>query len=241
MSVTVDTGPRQLARIVLVLRASAIRFVSGSSSVSSCAAGIIWQVEVLRASSADEMVACYLAGEITSERFGDAIRAQLTARGLDEGVVTTADLSDGTGNRWRNALLAATRGWGEDREMFTHFPNDVSWMWASLHPRELARVRYIEYSYWNEISGGSRLPVDAARRIDEGLTAFNVPNARFERLADALRAGATFPPLILAGPTSDNLVCLEGHLRLTAYALARFPNDLTCLIAVDARLTQWAE
>ena len=29
--------------------------------------------------------------------------------------------------------------------------------------------------------------------------------------------------LILVGETHDNLVCLEGHLRLTGYALAGFP------------------
>lgn len=203
-------------------------------------AGDTWRVEIVRASSADEMVACYLAGEITSERFGDAIRAELAARGLNDDVVTAPDIADTPENRARDAVLAATRGWGEDREMFTGFPTDVSWVWARLRPDELARVRYIEYSYWNEISGGSRLPVDAARRIEAGVTVFGIPNTRFLRLADVLRGGGTFPPLILAGPARDELVCLEGHLRLTAYALARFPTELKCPIAVDPRLAHWA-
>lgn len=187
------------------------------------------------------MVAYYLGGEIASERFGDAIRAELAYRGLGDEVVTAPDISDDAGNRQRRALLAATRGWGQDREMFTRFPVDVPWVWARLCPDALARVRYIEYSYWNEISGGSRLPLDAAQRIEARVTVFDVPNTRFVRLADAVRRGETFPPLILAGPTSDDLVCLEGHLRLTAYALARFPTDLECLVAVDARLRSWAE
>ena len=187
------------------------------------------------------MVAWYLAGEIASDRFGPAIRAELAARGWHDKVVTDPDLSDDTANRQRDALLAATRGWGEDREMFASFPVNVPWVWARLCPSELARVRYIEYSYWNEISGGSRLPIDAAGRIEDGVTAFDVPNTRFIRLAKALRNGAIFPPLILAGPSAEALVCLEGHLRLTAYALARFPTSVECLVAVDARLAHWAQ
>lgn len=187
------------------------------------------------------MIACYLAGEITSERFGDAIRAALADRGLSDDVVTAPDLSDAAGNRERRALLAATRGWDEDREMFAHFPEDVSWVWARLRPDALAQVRYIEYSYWNEISGGSRLAAEAARRIEAGVTVFGVPNTRFLRLADALKRGERFPPLILAGPAPDDLVCLEGHLRLTAYALAHFPTDLDCLVAIDDRLSDWAQ
>lgn len=37
------------------------------------------------------------------------------------------------------------------------------------------------------------------------------------------------PPLILPGEGPDRLVCLEGHPRLTAYALIGFPADLECL------------
>jgi hypothetical protein len=40
--------------------------------------------------------------------------------------------------------------------------------------------------------------------------------------ARALTRGAQFPPLILVGKNQRELVCLEGHPRLTAYALAGF-------------------
>jgi hypothetical protein len=198
-------------------------------------------MKVLRESSAEEMVACYLAGEITSERFGPAIRAQLVARDLPDEAITNADLSDETGNRHRRTILGATRGYGKDREMFTHFPDTVAWVWARLSSRDLALVRYIEYPYWNELSGGSRLPIDAARRIKDGVTVFDVPNTRFLRASDAVEHGTIFPPLILAGPAGDRLVCLEGHLRLTAHALAGFPTELDCLVGIDRTLARWAE
>jgi hypothetical protein len=198
-------------------------------------------MRILGPSSEDEMVSLYLAGELSSERFGAAIRAELAQHHLSERLLTRPDLTDEVGNRQRRAVLATTRGYGEDREMFEYFPDRVVWEWARLDPGDLARVRYIEYSYWNELSGGSRLPIDAARRIEEGVTVFGVQNDRFARAADALRGGAQFPPLILAGVSRDKLVCLEGHLRLTAYALAGFPIDLDCLIGTAPALDRWAQ
>jgi hypothetical protein len=60
-------------------------------------------------------------------------------------------------------------------------------------------VRYIEYSYWNELSGGSRLPGDAAERIRAGVRVSGVSNGRFIAAARAVRRGERFSPLILAG------------------------------------------
>src|SRR5690242_10064581 len=125
------------------------------------------------------MVACFLRGELSSERFGDGIRQALVAAGQAETLVTHPDILDDEANDARRAILAATRGFGEDRELFIDFPPRVRWVRALLTPAELARVRYIEYSYWRELSGGSRLPVDAARRIRDGFRAFGVSNRRF--------------------------------------------------------------
>ena len=138
-------------------------------------------------------------------------------------------------------MLAATRGYGEDRELFEHFPAEVNWVRAQLVATELARVRYIEYSYWNGLSGGSRLAADAARRIDAGMRPFGVSNERFRRAARALQSGERFPPLILAGPHYDDLVCLEGNLRLTAHALAGFPIEAECLVGTTPALARWAQ
>ena len=74
--------------------------------------------------------------------------------------------------------------------MFEDFPGQVCWIRAVLTPGELARVRYIEYSYWNELSGGSRLPGAAAERIRTGVRAFGVLNGRFIAAARAVRRGS---------------------------------------------------
>jgi hypothetical protein len=55
------------------------------------------------------------------------------------------------------------------------------------------------------------------------------------------RGGERFPPLILAGPHDDDLVCLEGNLRLTAHGLAGFPTETECLVGTAPALERWAQ
>ncbi len=76
------------------------------------------------------------------------------------------------------AAAAATRhrGYGTRTELFDGFPYDVRWQWMAIAAAELARVRYIDYDYWVELSGGSRLAVDAAPRIRAGVAPFGVPS-----------------------------------------------------------------
>jgi hypothetical protein len=197
-------------------------------------------VRVIGDSCEDEMVACFLLGELTSRRFGEGIRRALAAAGESEHLLTDADLADPVANRSRRHLLGATRGYGENRDVFEDFPARVRWIRAVLTPDELAEVRYIEYSYWNELSGGSRLPGDAAKRIQAGVRVFGVSNRRFVTAARVVRQGGRFPPLILAGRRRDSLVCLEGHLRLTAYAVAGFPVEVECLVGTARAMDRWA-
>ncbi|MEU9480925.1 hypothetical protein [Streptomyces sp. NPDC048191] len=198
-------------------------------------------VHVLGMSSEDEMIACFLSGELSSRRFGRTLRSHLTGGGQPEQLLTHPDFSDAGANHARRALLAATRGYGENRDLFENFPAQVTWIRALLSADETAGVRYLDYSYWVELSGGSRRPTDAAARIKAGLRAFDVPNELFVDAARALIRGERFPPVILVGEGQDNLVCLEGHLRLTAYALAGFPTDVECLIGTAPTMGRWAQ
>ena len=113
-------------------------------------------------------------GHTTHDRPQDAHRTPTGSR-------PARHLREQHANQARRALLAATRGYGEDRGIFEHFPATVRWGWAWLTAAELAQVRYIEYSYWNEISGGSRLAADAAKNIRAGVRPYGVSNQRFIR------------------------------------------------------------
>ena len=72
-------------------------------------------MRVLRESTAEEMVACFLHGELNSERFGQGIRDALRVCGQPETLLTRPDVADQHTNQARRAMLAATRGYGEDR------------------------------------------------------------------------------------------------------------------------------
>ena len=63
---------------------------------------------------------------------------------------------------------------------------------------------------------------------------------RLEEVARALTRGEQFPPLILVGEKHEELVCLEGHLRLTAHALAGFPVAVECLVGTAPTMGHWA-
>lgn len=189
-----------------------------------------------------EMVAAFLKGEIASVRFGPEILALLERDGLERRIIDAPDTRNEAENRQRMKLFGDFRGYRQNRDLFQDFPAEVSWRRCVLTHEELLRVRYIDYSYWNELSGGTRHPTDAATNIRAGVEVFDVSNEGFLGMAQALRDGAQFPELILVGtaPGSD-LVILEGHVRATAYALAgeRIPDELTVIVGFSPELARW--
>jgi hypothetical protein len=198
-------------------------------------------VRRLRPSSEAEMVALFLRTELRSERWQDDLRALLERAGLPDRVVTAPDLGDDAQNQVRLRLLTEQRGYCTRTELFEDFPDDVCWQWMVITPAELARVRYIEYDYWVELSGGTRLAVDAAERIRAGVAPFGVPNDRVLAMAQAAAEGARFPPLILVTTgLGDDQVVLEGHVRLTAFMLAReWLPELEVLVGSSPAMTRW--
>ena len=199
-------------------------------------------MRIVAESSEDEMVAVFLGGELRSDRFGPGIRQALSSAGADLRVVTSPDLADAAENALRAQVLEETRAYLRREGLFGGFPDDVQWQRIALTPEELMAVLFIEYSYWNELSGGSRRPLDAAQRIREGVEPFGVSNAGFFDLADELAKGPLPGQLILvtAGGSAP-LVVLEGHGRLTAMALRPevVPPELEALLGTSPSMHGW--
>jgi hypothetical protein len=187
-----------------------------------------------------EMVAHFLHTELGSERFGAAIRRLLERKQLHPKLLEQPDLSNASENRLRAELLGEWRGYGRDGDVFKDLPDDVQWWRAFLNVADLERVKYLNDAYWIEFSGGSRLVRDAATRILAGA----MPDlaAGYQSLAQALEAGIRFPDLILLyNPKEDELVVLEGHVRVTAYVLYLLLSkdtalELSVLIGCSERL-----
>jgi hypothetical protein len=195
-----------------------------------------------RSATEDEMVALFLRTEITSVRFRAKLLERLEKAGLPERLLTEPNLADAVENRARRELLGQYRGYGRDEDYFEGFPENLRWEWEMLIPEELTRVKYIDYSYWNELSGGSRLPADAAPRIRAGIAPFGVSMEWALGFADTIAAGADIPPMILVAPREDgDFVLLEGHVRLTGYLLRpeALPAELPVLVGYSSEIARW--
>lgn len=141
------------------------------------------------------------------------------------------DLSTPADTAYRAQLLGELRGYGRDQDVFQDVPPAVRWYCARATKADLALVRYIDYDYWTELSGGSWLAVDAAEQIRQGIEAFRVGNGAYCYLAEVLEAGASFPELILVGADERGPhLLLEGHVRLTASFLV--PDCIPLLLPV---------
>ena len=191
-----------------------------------------------------EMVATFLRTEIGSVRFRHTIVRLLQRDAVSPAVIEQPDVTNPEENAYRLRLLGEFRGYGQNRDMFEQFPAHVTWQRVALTPTELLQANYIDYDYWNELSNDTRSPREAAKTIRAGRTIFGISNDPFVRTADALHQGAIFPELILVRAGAERpMVVLEGHFRLTVYALVPelIPADVTVLLGTSPHIVHWVD
>ena len=212
-------------------------------------------MRTVRPVSEAEMVALFLATEYPSPRTHQHILRVLQREGWPPSIIEQPNLRDAQENAQRRNILGAYRGYGQNMDYFEGlpldveyvdyfegFPLDVQWERAMLSRQELEQVKYIEYDYWVELSSGSRLPRDAARTILAGDEVFGISHQGVLQMAEAFRAGARFPTLILVGKNRESpLVVLEGHMRLTAMLLASecLPAELKVMVGFSEQIERW--
>ena len=145
-------------------------------------------------------------------------------------------------NAARKNLLGMFRGYGLERELFERFPKNIEWHLCRFVSADLKNIRYIDYSYWNELSAGTRSPLTAAQQIQSGTEIYGQSTDGFLRAAEFIKNGGKFARPVLLTSDFRNFVIVEGHLRITAYALvpAQFEN-VECFVGACARseLTKW--
>lgn len=174
----------------------------------------------MRESSEDEMISEFLRAEYLSERFSGQIKTEMPKLLIDERMILSADIESAEENEKRKKLLAEFRGYSLNQEMFERFPAITEWSLCSFTRDDLEKIRYIDYSYWNELSAGTHMPMTAAETIRKGVSIYGQDNSGFLRAAEYIRSGGTFPRMFFLTSDFENYVIVEGHLRMTAYALA---------------------
>ena len=177
-------------------------------------------MKILRESSEDEMILEFLKAESTSERFFRQMKNTIEKLRFDETIVFSADLQNEIENTKRKKLLGEFRGYGVGRELFENFPTKFTeWSLCSFSESDLEKIRYIDYSYWNELSAGTRKPLVAAETIRNGILIYGLSNDGFLNASQYIKDGGSFHRLFFLTSDYENFVIVEGHFRMTAYAL----------------------
>jgi hypothetical protein len=178
-------------------------------------------VRILRTATEDEVLETFVRAELDSPRYRETVRKLLERVGDNP-----------------RAVLSAYRSW-PDQGLFGGFPRNVKWFRAALSPEEVLDILYIDWDWWLRITNGSRRPRDAAERIRAGLVAGSTAESHEPYAATA----ATNPELIAVRAPSSYLVLLEGHARLTAYALypQHLPEELEIFLGESPEMTGWSE
>ncbi|MEZ3454646.1 MAG: hypothetical protein K1W17_09800 [Oscillospiraceae bacterium] len=199
-------------------------------------------MNILRAISEAEMIAEFLKAEYLSERFSEQIKEAMDALSLSESIILSADLRNADENNARKNLLGEFRGYGLNRELFERFPTEITWSLCNFVNGDLKNIRYIDYSYWNELSQGTRSPFTAAQTILNGIEIYEQSNEGFVKAAKFLKDDGKFLRTILLTSDFEHFVIVEGHLRMTAYALVpECFNNVECFVGkcIDSDLRKW--
>jgi hypothetical protein len=200
-------------------------------------------MRVVRAASEAEVLAAFLRGELDSPRWGTHLLELLAEDDVDESILRTPRLDDADECAYREALLDRHRAWLRREGLFEGFPERVEWTRVALVPDEVLAIRYINWDWWLRISDGTRRPVDAAARIRRG----DVPGITAEEHEPiAARLRTAEPPVELVAvalPGGSRLVAVEGHVRLTAYALypQYLPAELEIFLGMARDMHGWTE
>ena len=182
------------------------------------------------------MIAAFLQAEVDSPRYGSYVKKGLAALGSERSVVDMPDLNDSEQNRLRKRLLWY-RGYEAREDLFKGFPPDATWRRVGLEASDFETLQYIAHLNWNELSNGTRRVGVGAQNLLRFAS-----DQRFQHIfaiAQAIRDGKQFGPLIAAQHNGGSLVLIEGHSRATAYASEHFAGVVEAFVGCSPSMNTW--
>jgi len=199
-------------------------------------------MEILGDISEDEVTAIILDYNMNSPRFKFELKELLQRHGLDERIVNNPDLRNESENKLRKEFVQSLDGRGIGGYLNKDFPNDVEWKKAEINKEDLRAIKYIDYSYWNELTNNTRLVRDGAKSVKKGVVVFDASNYPFWYAFEAPKKGRKFPePILVSRDFNSDLVVIDGHLRLTVYLIdARYtPNSIGVIMGYSENFSAW--
>lgn len=190
-------------------------------------------MKIIRNSNEDEMIACFLNGEIFSNRFGNDLRKTIANLKYDQRIIEYPNLNNPIENKNRKQILREFRNYDKNDGLFENFPKANKYVIVEFESKDLKNIRYINYDYWNELSNGTGSPLVASKNIMQGKTVFNVSNTPFFDGVNLLKSGVKFKPCILLTGDYNTFIVLEGHSRITCYAMCPDFFNKTCAIVLE--------
>ncbi len=190
----------------------------------------------------DEVVSIFLKGEIKSKRFSTNITKALRKLNSKNSIITNPNINNPQENNLRKNILEKTRGYISKKGLFEGFPTDIKWYRVVISKKFLLnKVMYIDYDYWVELSNGSRLPKDGVKKISSNEKVFDISYDGFIEASEKLKRGGMFEEIILVSD-KEKYVVLEGHLRLTVFALNKnvIPKNISVIIGFSKRMNKWS-
>jgi hypothetical protein len=193
--------------------------------------------------SEDFFILTFLKSEIDSSRFGGEISQSLEKFGSTKDLILNADLSDENQNELRKKVFNNYREYSTRQGLFEGFPANVNWQFENWEIEKLLESLYIDYDYWNELSNYTRRPLFAAQNILAGKEVFGVSNQPFLNSSNHSQE-VNFEHIILVkeNQNSAKTVILEGHSRVTIYALSPKirPKQIWVLVGYSENMSQWS-
>lgn len=192
----------------------------------------------MKSISEDEMILEFLLAEALSSRFEGYVYAAIPNPKL----LYEANLQDVEENKLRKEALNY-RGYADREFLFAGLQQEIEWFKNKLSKSKLLDIKYAQYPTWLTLSENTRRPDIAAKNIKPGMIINNEPLSHIFEIEKKIKNNENIYRLIcIRQKGSEKIVVLEGHSRLTAYAIAypNIPNNIEIILGEAEDLSSYA-
>lgn len=199
-------------------------------------------MKILKLVTENEVTALLLKNNFNSFRFGKKLKVIMGKRDINEKIITDPKLHNEKENKIREKLMRSFDGDDIGGYLSQDFPNNVQWKLVRLNKKDIQQIKYLNYSYWNELSNHKRYITEGVKTIKKGVEIFNQSNDIFLKAFEALKQGTKFPPpVLIAKNEQSDLVAVDGHLRLTSYLFDSkyIPEKIDAYIGYSENFANW--